>query len=75
MNDAMQDLTFEEALQQLEETVAQLESGNLTLEASLSLFERGQWLAAYCGQLLDQAQLRVEQLTEDGEIVDLAPPV
>ncbi|HNS40206.1 MAG TPA: exodeoxyribonuclease VII small subunit, partial [Promineifilum sp.] len=44
----MQDLTFEEALQQLEETVAQLESGNLTLEASLSLFERGQWLAAYC---------------------------
>ncbi|MBW7958079.1 MAG: exodeoxyribonuclease VII small subunit [Candidatus Promineofilum sp.] len=71
----MQDLTFEEALQQLEETVAQLESGNLTLEASLSLFERGQWLAAYCGQLLDQAQLRVEQLTEDGEIVDLAPPV
>jgi len=75
MNDAIQDLTFEEALLQLEETVAQLESGNLTLEASLSLFERGQHLAARCGQLLDQAQLRIEQLTEDGEIIDLTPPI
>lgn len=74
MNDAVQDLTFEEALLQLEETVAQLESGNLTLEASLGLFERGQALAAHCGQLLDQAQLRIEQLTEDGEIIDLTPP-
>jgi len=74
MDDAMRDLTFEEALLQLEETVAQLESGNLTLEASLSLFERGQRLAAHCGQLLDKAQLRIEQLTEDGEIIDLTPP-
>lgn len=74
MNDAVQDLTFEEALLQLEETVAQLESGNLTLEASLGLFERGQRLAARCGQLLDQAQLRIEQLTEDGEIIDLTSP-
>ncbi len=74
MNDAVQDLTFEEALQELEQTVAQLESGNLTLEASLALFERGRYLAAYCGQLLDQAQLRVEQLTEDGEIITLTPP-
>lgn len=70
----MQDLTFEEALLQLEDTVAQLESGNLTLEASLSLFERGRKLAAHCGHLLDQAQLRVEQLTEDGEIIDLTLP-
>lgn len=74
MNEAIQDLTFEEALRQLEETVAQLETGNLPLEASLGLYERGRQLAAYCGQLLDQAQLRIEQLTEDGEIVSLTPP-
>jgi exodeoxyribonuclease VII small subunit len=71
MSDAMEDLSFEEALLELEQTVAQLESGNLTLDASLALFERGQRLANRCGQLLDRAQLRIEQLTEDGEIISL----
>lgn len=70
----MESLSFEEALLELEQTVAQLESGNLTLEASLILFERGQRLAAHCGQLLEQAQLRIEQLTEDGEIISLTLP-
>lgn len=73
MSDVLENLSFEEALLELEQTVAQLESGNLTLDASLRLFERGQRLASYCGQLLDQAQLRIEQLTEDGEIITLAP--
>ncbi len=58
----------------MEQTVAQLESGNLSLDLSLSLFERGQRLAHHCGELLDKAQLRIEQLTEDGEIVTLSPP-
>lgn len=65
------DLTFEAALQELEELVSRLETGDLTLEESLSLFERGQKLMDYCNALLDQASLRVEQLTEDGEIIDL----
>ncbi len=69
MTDDLTGLSFEEALVELEQTVAQLESGNLTLEASLLLFERGQLLAAHCGRLLDEAQLRVEQLTDDGEAV------
>jgi exodeoxyribonuclease VII small subunit len=69
MTDDLNGLTFEDALLQLEQTVAQLESGNLTLEASLSLFERGQRLAVHCGRLLDEAQLRVEQLTDDGQII------
>jgi exodeoxyribonuclease VII small subunit len=73
MNDAMEELSFEEALLELEQTVAQLEAGNLTLDASLALFERGQRLANHCGQLLDRAQFRIEQLTEDGEIVSLTP--
>jgi exodeoxyribonuclease VII small subunit len=71
MNDAVEDLSFEEALTELEQTVAQLESGNLTLDGSLALFERGQRLAIRCGQLLDRAHLRIEQLTEDGEIITL----
>ena len=74
MNDVMADLYFEDALLELEQTVAQLESGDLTLDASLALFERGQRLATHCGLLLDRAQLRIEQLTEDGEIVTLTPP-
>ena len=45
---SIEDLTFEEALIELEEIVTQLESGDLTLEASLALFERGQKLANRC---------------------------
>jgi len=65
------DLTFEEALQELESIVAQLETGDLSLEESLTLFERGQFLAKRCASQLDEATLRVEQLTQDGEIVEL----
>lgn len=59
-------LSFEDALSELEETVARLESGELTLEESLALFERGQRLAALCGAGLDQAELRLEELRSDG---------
>jgi exodeoxyribonuclease VII small subunit len=71
MNDELMGLSFEEALGELEETVAHLEAGDLTLEESLALFERGQHLSAYCNALLDKAELRVELLTADGEIVDM----
>lgn len=64
-------LSFELALQELEETVLRLERGELTLEESLALFERGQQLAARCNAELESAALKVEQLTADGEIVDL----
>jgi exodeoxyribonuclease VII small subunit len=67
----MDNLTFEQALQQLEETVMRLEDGELTLEESLALFERGQQLARFCTRQLDAAVLRVEQLSADGEIVEI----
>ncbi len=70
-SDEPQQLSFEEALQELEQIVLQLETGDLSLEASLALFERGQQLTTHCNQLLDTARLRVEQLTEDGEIVEV----
>ncbi|MCL4872042.1 MAG: exodeoxyribonuclease VII small subunit [Anaerolineae bacterium] len=66
------ELTFEAALKELEETVARLGSGDLTLEESLALYERGQHLAQHCQTQLEQATLRVEQLTSDGEIVELS---
>ena len=72
MTDETKDLTFETALSELEHLVSRLEAGELTLEESLALFERGQQLADYCNNLLDNASLRVEQLTVDGEIVDVS---
>lgn len=71
MADEKEKLSFEEALAELEKIVAQLESGDLTLEASLDLFEKGQKLAQQCNQELETAVLRIEQLTDDGEIAEL----
>jgi exodeoxyribonuclease VII small subunit len=55
-------MTFEEALDELEQAVARLEAGGLTLEESLALFERGQVLAARCEKTLEEVQLRLETL-------------
>ena len=56
------DLTFEQAFQQLGEVVEQLEGGELPLEQSLALFERGMALARLCEGKLDDAEQRVQQL-------------
>jgi exodeoxyribonuclease VII small subunit len=59
---AVEALTFEQAFEELEAIVQQLEAGQLSLETALALFERGQALAARCGQLLEGAELKVKQL-------------
>ena len=64
----IKDLTFEQAFAELEETVHKLEAGGLTLEESLALFERGQALAAHCNAQLDQAELKVRQLSPEGVV-------
>ncbi|HET7377780.1 MAG TPA: exodeoxyribonuclease VII small subunit [Anaerolineae bacterium] len=61
---AIEGLTFEEAFKELEESVVKLESGELPLEESLALYERGQALAVYCGKLLDEAELKIEQVAD-----------
>jgi len=58
-------LSFEQAFEELQALVRQLEEGELPLDESLRLFERGQALAARCGQLLDQAELRLRTLVSD----------
>lgn len=62
------ELTFEEAFAELEETVSRLERGDLSLEASIALFERGRALSAHCGQQLDAADLKVRQLLPGTDI-------
>ena len=58
-------LSFEEAFQELEETVSRLEAGGLSLDDALALYERGQELAVLCGTLLDEAELKITQLDTD----------
>ncbi len=66
----LEDMTYEQAFSALETLVENLESQSLSLEQAMQLFERGQALAHHCALLLDQAELKVQQLT--GE--DLAVP-
>ena len=64
------ELTYEQALGELEKLVSELEGGERSLEDSMGLFERGQQLAERCTALLDQADLKVEQLTGKGDLED-----
>lgn len=59
-------LTYEEARQQLTEIVTALESGDTTLEEALDLWERGERLAAACARWLDGAQQRLDDAETDG---------
>ena len=61
-------LTFEQAFAELEESVQKLEAGGLTLEEGLAIFERGQSLAAHCSRQLDEAELKIKQITPEGEV-------
>lgn len=54
--------SYEQAYSELQEIVAKLESGDLPLEESLALYERGQVLAKTCAALLEKAELRIRQL-------------
>ncbi len=58
----LEELSYEEALGELEELVKTLESGENDLQTTLLYFERGQKLASYCISLLDDAETKVEQL-------------
>jgi exodeoxyribonuclease VII small subunit len=64
---------FESAIDELEQIVKRLEDGDLALETSLELFERGVQLSRFCHSRLEEAERRVEILTERGEVRP-APP-
>ncbi len=61
----VEELTYEEALAELEGIVETLEGEQSQLDEAIKLFERGQALAARCGVLLEAAQLKVKQVAGD----------
>ena len=69
------DLSFEDALKQLEKIVSELESGQAPLEKSLELYQRGARLKALCEARLDAARLQVEKisLNKAGAVEGVAP--
>ena len=59
---------FEAAIAELESVVKKLEDGDLPLEQSLALYERGVHLSRFCHARLEEAERRIEILTERGEL-------
>jgi exodeoxyribonuclease VII small subunit len=62
------DLSYEDAVRQLEAVITALETSQISLEESLILYERGKALARRCAALLDQAELRLKTLVGGEEV-------
>lgn len=58
-------LSFEEALNKLESIVEQLEDEEITLEDSVKLYEEGVRMSKFCTEILEQAELRIEQVNDE----------
>ena len=74
-NRPIEDMSFEDALRALEEIVTQLERGDVPLDKSIELYERGEKLRAACQKRLDNAQARIEKIvaSADGSPTGTAP--
>ncbi len=68
-------LTFEDALRALEDIVRKLESGEVPLDATMDLYERGEKLRKHCQARLDAAQLRIDKIVAggDGQVAGAQP--
>jgi exodeoxyribonuclease VII small subunit len=64
-HDDVKALSFEKALAELESIVQRLEKGDVPLEESVAIYERGEILKRRCEELLRQAEARVEKITLD----------
>ncbi|MDJ0977503.1 MAG: exodeoxyribonuclease VII small subunit [Erythrobacter sp.] len=71
----IEQMSFEEALSALETIVTQLERGDVPLDQSITLYERGERLRAACQKRLDAAQARIEKIVTSatGEPTGTAP--
>lgn len=63
------DISFEQAMQQLEGIVQQLETGEMPLEEALRSFEQGAALIKKCSTVLKEAELKIEKLTSQEDTV------
>lgn len=61
-NQDIREMTFERAMKELESIVGRLERGDVELEESISIYERGEALKDHCDRLLKQAEAKVEKL-------------
>ena len=61
------ELTFEQAYAELEQTAQALQQGQLSLDETLKLYERGSFLARFCLEKLDGVELKVSQLLARGD--------
>jgi exodeoxyribonuclease VII small subunit len=70
MTESIKEMTFENALNELESIVSKLERGEATLEESIAIYERGAKLKSHCEGKLKDAQLKVEKivLDKDGKV-------
>ena len=59
----IKDMSFEQALKELEAIVDRLEKGDVELEASIQIYERGEALKKHCEKLLKDAEARIEKIT------------
>ncbi len=63
------ELNFEQAMDQLEHIVSELEQGDVPLEKAIDLFQRGMQLSQLCGQKLEQVERKIETIVEeDGQL-------
>ena len=70
----MDTLTFEQAFEQLEAAVEALQDGQMPLERALNYYEEGMKLAQHCNELLEKAELRVQQLRVTNEGMPVLEP-
>lgn len=67
------DLTFEQAMQKLEETVRKLESGELSLTDSIEQYKQSMTLVQFCRKQLDEAEFEIEKLLERDDTLTTEP--
>ena len=70
----MDTLSFEQAFEQLEAAVEALQDGQMPLERALNYYEEGMKLAQHCNELLEKAELRVQQLRVTNEGLQVLEP-
>ena len=64
---SLKDMSFEEALAELEAIVETMESGQVDLNKSIATYERGQKLKEHCDAMLKEAEARIEKITLSGD--------
>ena len=63
-------IDFESTLKQLQNTVTELETGNLPLEEALDKFQKAVSLSKHCQEVLEKAELKISEITQEGKLIE-----